>query len=316
MCAWYLVPLVTMQDLVHLDRTTEGYYKALNHVIEPMQLIWGPYGFGGSTPGPDDEMSFALGPPVVIAALIGLGGTRATKTAAVLFVVVCLIMTRWFAFLWVEPSPLVKLQFSWRLLGMALLSSATAASACGIYPPRARRILVGVLIVLVVLFQPDRYARHPRIISYAEARRIVKETAATLKENDERYANTNEFDPRGSMSLAPRGSQSLITDAHGPLPYSTNGTEMRFSVSRDHGADIRIGQYHFPGWDATVDGHRLPSPERTPEGTIRVTLPPGPPAVVSIRYSGVRQDRWLLPLAVLTPVTVLLLSWRRAGRRA
>lgn len=316
MCAWYLVPLVAMQDLVHLDRTTVGYYKALNHVIEPMQLISGPYGHGGSAPGPDDEMSFALGLPVVIAALMGLtGGMRATKTAAVLFVVVCLIMTRWFEFLWVEPSPLVKLQFSWRLLGMALLSAATAASACGIYPRRARRILVGVLVVLIVLFQRDRYARHPRIISYAEAQRIVNETVATLTENDERYAGSNEFDPRGSQSLAPRGSQPLITDAHGPLPYSTNGTEMRFSVFRDQGADIRIAQYHFPGWAVTVDGDRPSSPERTPEGTIRVNLPPGPPAGVRVRYSGVPHDRWLLPLAALTPAAVLLLSWRRAGRR-
>lgn len=316
MCAWYLVPLISMQDLVHLDRTTEGYYKALNHVIEPMQLLSGPYGYGGSAPGPGDEMSFALGVAVVIAALIGLAGTRATRTAALLFVVVCLLMTRWFVFLWVEPSPLVKLQFSWRLLGLALLSAATAASACGLYRLRTRRTVVGVLIVLIVLFQPGRYARHPRIISNAEAQRIVKQTASTLTANDERFAGSNEFDPRGSRAMAPRGERSLISDVHGPLPYTAKGTELRFSVSRDQGADIRVAQYYFPGWEVTVDGHRLSSPEPTPEGTIRVNLPPGPPAAVSLRYSGAPHDRWLLSLAALTPAVVLLLSRRRPGRQA
>lgn len=317
MGAWYLVPLITMQDLVHIDRTTEGYYKAVNHVVEPMQLLSGPYGYGGSAPGPADEMSFALGWPVIAAALVGFAArTRATMTAAMLVVVTCLVMTRWFEFLWVEPSPLVKLQFSWRLLGLALLAAATAASACGRYQRKTRRILVGVFIVLIVLFQRDRYAKHPRVISYGEAQRIVKDTVATLNENDERFAGSNEFDPRGSLTMAPRRGQAVISDAHGPLPYSTKGTEMRFSLSRDQGADIRIAQYHFPGWDVTVDGRRLPSPERTPEGTIRVSLPPGPPADVSIRYSGVPLDRWLLPLAALTPCAVLLLSWRRVRRPA
>lgn len=312
MCAWYLVPLAMMQHLVHLERTTQGYYQAINHIIEPMQLFSGPYGYGGSTAGPGDEMSFALGLPVFVAALLGLrGGSYATKVAAVLFIVTCLIITRWFEFLWIEPSPLVRLQFSWRLLGMAILAAAAAASAAGRYQLITRRILIGTLLVLIVLFQRDRYASHPRVISYGEAQVIVRSTVATLTTIDERFAGSNEFDPRTAGNVSPLGGQSVVTDAHGPVPYRTDGTHLQFQVSREKGADVRVAQFHFPGWIVTVDGSELPEPQRLRDGTIGVQLPAGAPAEVSVRYAGVPYDRWLLPLAAVTPVVVLLLSWRR-----
>lgn len=311
MCAWYLVPLATMQNLVHLDRTTVGYYKAVNHVIEPMQVLWGPYGYGGSAPGPADEMSFALGLPVLLAALMAFGArTRATTVAAVIVIVTCLIMTRWFLFLWMDPSPLVRLQFSWRLVGMALLAAATAAASCGLYSPRLRRLLVPVFVFLIAVFQTDRYAAHPRIISYAEAQRIVKETVATLSDTDERFAGSNEFDPLDAKPIAPRGAQRLVSDAQGPVPYSSNGTEIRFSVQRDRGASLRIQQYQFPGWELSVAGAVSPT-QTTPEGLIGITLPPGPPAEVLVRFRGVPHERALLWLAALTPLAALVVSWRR-----
>ena len=311
MCAWYLVPLATMQDLVHLNRTTEGYYKSTNHIVEPMQLIRGPYGYGGSAPGPGDEMSFALGVPVFVAAFLGFRGRRASKTAAALFGITCLIVTTWFTFLWTDPSPLVRLQFSWRLLGMATLAAAAAASAAGAYSAHLRWKVVAVLIGLIALFQPSRYAAHPRIISFGEAHAIVRETAATLTTVDERFAGSNEFDPRGIMGMAPLGTRSVVTDAHGPVPYRKSGSRFDFQVSRAQGAEIRVAQYYFPGWVATVDGVELPEVKRLPEGLIGVSLPAGPPAQVSIRYAGVALDKWLVPLAAVTPLAVLLISWRR-----
>ena len=94
-------------------------------------------------------------------------------------------------------------------------------------------------------------------------------------------------------------------------PHSTQGSETRFSVIRDRGAEVRIHQYQFPGWEQSIDGVRSLSTTATPEGTLLVRLPPGPPAEVVVRYGGVPLDRTLLPVAAATPIVVLLLSWRR-----
>jgi hypothetical protein len=259
-------------------------------------------------------MSFAIGLPVIVYVLLAFSApARATRAAAALFVVTCLVMTRWFGFLWDEPSPLVKLQFSWRLLGLATLAAAAAVSVCGTFDPQRRRTMIAAFVVLVLLFHADRFGRHPRIISYQDAQRIVDETARTMTAIDERFAGTNEFDPRGSADMPPRGSQSLVSDQNGPMPHSTHGSETRFSVNRDRGAEIRIDQYQFPGWEQTIDGVRSPSANATPQGTILVRLPPGPPADVVVRYGGVPLDRQLLPVAVATPLVVWLLSGRRRG---
>jgi hypothetical protein len=322
MCAWSVLPLVTLDQFVQLDNASMGYYKAQNHVVSLWQLVSGPWGYGGSNIGNDDEMSFVVGWPLLIAAVLGARAARRPPywMALLLTIAGSLLMSRTFTFLWTETSLLHQLQFPGRLVGLVTMAAAVAAGGCAAIAPPRRRWVFAVLLVTSLFVQYVRHYPHFNLKTYAEAQKTVDETVASLTTIDERYAGMNEFAPVGSGSLPPRANTPvvpMVMVGGAAVPSRVSGNTIRFATDRANGADVRIAQFNFPGWEASVDGARLDREDgdRHVDGTVRIQLPPGPPANVVVRYAGPKQDRWLLGLAAATPFVIFLWSFLNARRR-
>ena len=119
----------------------QGTYDYARHFVYPSQLWSTFWGFGYSVPGPDDGMSFQLGLPQWIAAVIGgaaaLGAAhlslRTRRAEAIFLLIVCagaiFAMTPAARPLW-DAFPLAaSVQFPWRLLTLTTIAAALLAGA-------------------------------------------------------------------------------------------------------------------------------------------------------------------------------------------
>jgi hypothetical protein len=166
--AVFLLPAMTENRFVRVDQWYGGRYAWGGDFVEFFQLFSPRWGFGASTPGPDDGVSFQLGVVPAVLSLfalvplfrkqarmrLGRPAVRLIAFFAVLTAAVILLMLGISAPLW-QILPLVRLaQFPWRLLAPAVVSMAflCGAAAKGIRsetrfvdPPTL--ILVALLIL-------------------------------------------------------------------------------------------------------------------------------------------------------------------------
>ena len=67
----YWWPVFALQDLVNIDAAKQGYFITENHVVYFSQFFSRAWSFGFSVPGTDDSMSFQLGLPHFLFAMVG-----------------------------------------------------------------------------------------------------------------------------------------------------------------------------------------------------------------------------------------------------
>src|SRR6188768_4111517 len=126
--AYIWLPSLLEKKFVHIDRMVAGYYDYSNHWVLPQQFFWKAWGYGGSIPGPGDDMSFSLGWNHLVVAAISIalvfyrGEIASRRYQAFLGCVVialCVLMTSASSFIWKIAPMLHFVQFPWRLLGPA-----------------------------------------------------------------------------------------------------------------------------------------------------------------------------------------------------
>ena len=123
--AYFWLPALVEKRYVHTERLRGGYMYWGNHLVWPHQLLWSPWGYGISVPGPNDGMSFALGPIHLALAVLGLiivlrSRNRKLRAYAIAFGVAAILAawlsTTWASAVWENVAILQYLEFPWRTL--------------------------------------------------------------------------------------------------------------------------------------------------------------------------------------------------------
>lgn len=143
MSIYFLVPAVFELSSTHATSTAVDTVYA-EHFVCPRQLWNSPLGFGGSTPGCMDGMSFQIGKVLLIMGMLGLGIFLAKtfkKDRSIRFanryqlflggiVVISLFLTvKYSMSVWTALEPVLELfQFPWRFLGIATFGLAFFAA--------------------------------------------------------------------------------------------------------------------------------------------------------------------------------------------
>jgi len=129
---FWLPLLVRIKDIVVLSQAQRTNFA--DHFVFLKQLWFSPWGFGGSAPGREDGMSFALGKINILLFAIGLLGLFLKKEKVKeKFVILMVGLFSLFlslsasAFLWRRLPFLSIVQFPWRFLGYFSLVMALGA---------------------------------------------------------------------------------------------------------------------------------------------------------------------------------------------
>ncbi len=339
-CIFFVPMLLERGGVAQWQWVKESYSYRL-HFVYPGQFLLPGWDYGYSVAGPNDGMSFQVGIPIFLLAVLGsvagvvvrqrrTGRGADRRFMAIFLIAVTLVtlflMTPAAQVIW-DVLPLVELiQFPWRLLAVVVFTLAMLAgfgawalnrAAPGRGPQAANPFAYVIGLVLIVSSLP--FAQ-PQIVP--------------LRAQDESPLAVLDFemafpDMRGMTAWAERPpadadspliaqylagqplQKAAIAAGSGEIVGQSSGALAARALVRAEGpVTLRFYTYYFPGWRATVDGRPVAIRADGPNGLIGVDVPAGQHEVeVTFGLTPARiAGRVLAALGVL--LCVLLLAWR------
>jgi hypothetical protein len=332
LAAFFWLPALAERRFVHLSRLLEGYLDYRHHFVYPQQFFHSPWGYGLSLAGTEDGMSFALGPVhllLTIAALLLLRRVRRTHPrgglvvsfSLLLLLLAAFLASRGAMFLW-EWLPLLHyLEFPWRLLSLAAVSTALL---CGfpflLLPPERRRLahslMMSLLAALFLFGFPQ--ARPESFLDVAEAdyspQAIARQGLAVTTARE--YEPIWVHEPPPAPAAAP---VSLLEGQGRLLSARVSPTQVVLQAEIAEKARLQVNLFYFPGWTLYIDGMDVPISYDNPHGLIQFSLAPGEHQV-QVRFQDTPVRLWSTWLSLGAVVLLLLTLWlgkvRRGGRSA
>ena len=269
------------------------------HFVCPQQLWNSPWGFGGSTAGCLDGLSFKLGKLHILAAIASFGAVaylwlKAHKKLALvilisyfLFFISLFMTTDYSKILWDNFPPLWYLQFPWRFLEFATLFAALiAGSILALVKNIPLKILVTITLISAIL--------------YIEAKNFVPQTHLFTDTDDQ---ETYDEQIKGvisstSFEYLPKEVATRVTDLgtvwvdidrskipprkYQVLSGNLQSTEEIFLPHRfkltgqfTNETTIQINVANFPGWEVWLDGSEARIKDNNAHKLITTKVPPG-----------------------------------------
>lgn len=232
--------------------------------------------------------------------------------------------------LWIwEHVPLLPfVQFPWRFVGRAALPLALLAGAFAHYVLRftayVSRVAYCVIIAAIVLaafpatYPPTGYCPAKLYPTIADVHRFERESGMVGVDPvgayfprwvqkrpkgsplEKQYAGEDAV-PRFDSTALPEGATVLEAD-YGP-------NRARVVVESPRAFQARYLSFHFPGWEAHVDGDRAPITPSDPEGLITFDVPAGRHEL-TVRFGETPLRRAVDIVSALCLVAILLHTLR------
>lgn len=256
--AFYLFPIIAESGLITINSTTQGYYGYQLHWATLNQLLISRFwGFGGSTWGPNDGLSFAVGQvvwiPMVLLGIVLLAKRFRSEVFKPYLVfgalsLLALFLTHGKSELVWKLIPLLPfVQFPWRFLAIAVVFGSLVV---GLWAKILPKIVVVLFIVLVIIqgigqFRPDIW-------------KVVTDNQffSGSSWDEQRSSALTDFWPKSAKFIPDRFASPYPTVLYGSVQTSALtkiGPTAKFDadVTSDI-AKIRLPIIYFPGWSAPV----------------------------------------------------------------
>jgi hypothetical protein len=319
--AFFWLPALAERRFVHLSRLLEGYLDYRHHFVYPQQFFHSPWGYGLSLAGPQDGMSFALGPVHLLLAFASLfllwriRRTRPRRGLAISFSLLLLLLATFLAsrgamLLWERLPLLHYLEFPWRLLSLAAVSTALLCGFPFLLLPPGRRRLANLLMLLLLaalfLFGFPK-ARPETFLNVDEA----DYNPQAIASQGLAVTTAREYEPIWVQErpLAPAEAPvSLLAGQGRLLSTRVSPTQVVLQADIIEQARLQVNLFYFPGWTLTVDGVQVPIDYHNPQGLIQFSLPPGEHQV-QVLFLDTPVRRWSTRLSVGAVLLLLLTLW-------
>lgn len=268
--SFYIIPAFLEMDYTNVRSQVGGGADFRDHFVCISQLWESQWGYGGSTSGCLDGLSFKLGKIHILALLVSGGliifklfrkridfTLKVVLVALFLFVISILMLLPVSGFVYQALSYLEYIQYPWRFLNFAGLFLGFIAGY-SFYVIRnqsfiRQRILLVTVIFIIVffnfnLFKPQSFNDHDA--AYYNNEGYIKYSVSKI--SDEYMPE--DFDKPDSPAEIPSERFSLI-DAPGfirPLEDEVNRKSAFYSLDRS--GKVHANLAYFPAWKAYVNG--------------------------------------------------------------
>lgn len=306
--SFYTLPALLEKDFTRMEATiVSEYFDYAIHFVSVRQLFTLNWGYGGSTWGPFDDMSFYLGTGqlgifvfglfVFVKKVLKLHKNQSTyKTTvqkiirtpslmtailfSVFFAIAACMTTTYSKFIWDQFSFLAYVQFPWRWLSVASLFLAVCGSAL-VFATENRMIriisaVVGVVLIIVSslpIFQPEKFISGYDAWYYSDTNRISTHMSAVLPDFIPIQVSNEVF-----VKPVTDGKVLLCElDQSCPFEYTvhTNVTHIKIiKVKLERPEAITFATADFPGWQTSLDT-KIVEKSVSDQGLIQLTVPEG-----------------------------------------
>lgn len=321
LAAFFFLPVVLEQKFVHVDSMIVGYFNYMAHFVDINQLFFSSFwGYGGSTWGPEDGMSFAIGHLQWIAAAIaGIFSLQYLKkdTKKFLMILMFIILGLGYAFLthsrsisiWGHLSLLQYSQFPWRLVALIVFYFSLAGGFLATLKlPRnfGRVIFIVALFDIVIWNMPFfRVERHQKI-TLAEklsGRQWELQVTGGIFDYLPRSAPKPPGDPAFTQPIYLFGQGGVLNYRSGSN-WQTFDADVSSPVAK-----IMLPFYTYPGLVVKVNNQKVNTDIDPDLGRVIVNLPTGQSHVYAkIGYTPIRL---ISDLVSLITFIIFLKLWQQ-----
>jgi len=294
-CLWSIVYVLLLSAFFWIPALIEKKFTIVDemllqnladfriHFVYPQQLWNWTWGFGGSTEGLLDGISFKIGKLHVLAALaaFALGILHLMKNKRLsnlsiinyhlpllffaLFVFSAFMTVSYSKFIWEIIKPLAYLQFPWRFLTFTALFSSILAGAFIYYlKVPILRLTFGSILIFILLFS------NLKLFKPQQYRTNLTDSEATSSEtiNWDISKTSFEYIPKGvelyqderginmvTISKNDIPKQKLeLTSGEASLPIIKNSpSAVTFNTEAQKDSVIQANIFNFPGWQVLID---------------------------------------------------------------
>ncbi|HZY60757.1 MAG TPA: hypothetical protein VFE56_13410 [Candidatus Binataceae bacterium] len=308
--AVFWLPALAEKDYVKTDLLRRDFLNWTNHIISPFQLLWSPWGFGYSVPGPNDGMSFALGIGHLLLAIAGAAivlrhANRHRRSDAAVFAAVALagawLATEWSAPVWAHVRTLQYMAYPWRTLFLpALMMPLLALYAFERMGARAAVLALLVLVLINIAHtEPKGYLSFDDEYFYPESIAQKGINSTTREEYEPRWVQER---PAYSPLLL-WGEDSAVT----VKPHRL--TAQSFEVASTKPARMYDAVFYYPGWTVKVDQREVAISPQPVTGLLTFEVPAGTHEVtLELRPTYVRSAARNVSLGAATIVMLMLIA--------
>lgn len=279
LAAFFILPAYFEKELVQIDNLTRLDLDFRAHFVTIGQLFLNnSWGYGASTPGIEDSISFQIGYPywwVVLASIF----TVVRKKHGLYFIVLAVFLFSVFmthirsAFVW-EQIPILRFtQFPWRFLALSVFSASiiVAIFIQNFGKSLQRYLAVGLIAITVLLnwnfFKPEHF--YPDVFDLQKLSGKLWETqqrAAILDYLPQSAVQPREGAPYGAIL---RSGEADFED------FKLNSNSFEFKTKVSTPSDIEAPVFDFPIWQVKVNNQPFPHSRQNYLGRISVHLKPG-----------------------------------------
>lgn len=277
------------------------------HFIQPIQLWFSPWGYGGSGAGLADGMSFQLGKIHILLALcsflifsLALIMRRISQLTVLRYGSYCALLlislfltTDYSRLIWAAVPQLQYLQFPWRMLSFTGVFIAVVGAYSvellfdGVLAKMhvALRLTIALTIIIAVVLQYGKYFK-PHSYQHANDERLTSMKEITWNVSKSSF----EFSPLGvPLTKSPYNTSTF---AIGELSVPTklfltqnknvvvrvmknNFNRKSFQIASPEESMFQLNTFYFPGWIAMLDGSPIEINDMNRYKLIRVQIPAG-----------------------------------------
>jgi uncharacterized membrane protein len=309
--AFFWLPSMVERKYTLIDNIlTKELANYKDHFVYPSQLWYSPWGYGGSTPGTADGMTFQLGKlPIIFVVLSLFFGLlyflKRKKLDATLKIYVFILfslfisifmMTEYSSFIWDRISFLWYIQFPWRFLTFTNLFVAVSSAFSILFvmdflktfDKKKSSLITGVIAVIFVVFTIFKYSQYfkpQRMIATNDRERT------SFKEIAWRISGTSyEFVPSsvrtkktklGTTTLAINENEltekkyQIVTGKAEVKITKDTFAKKEFKIIAGTNIVFQLNTYNFPGWQAVLDGKEIKIDDKNDLTLINVSVPKG-----------------------------------------
>ncbi|HBC73090.1 MAG: hypothetical protein UX91_C0007G0005 [Candidatus Amesbacteria bacterium GW2011_GWB1_47_19] len=321
--SYYWFPIIVESKYVHIrDFTQEIAFPTLQELIFP------PYRFGLLFQGHNGEivlpigyagwMVFGIGLIVVIKKNLVQKYHPQTTYWLIAFTITLFMLTKYSSFLW-NVLPLIgKFQFSWRLLSIMALITATLAGIIFDSTKSSKNkylLLISTLTIAVLstILNWGNRSSNPKIISDAQLEQVLPiqsridysgfpQAVPIWVNSEDRWGDLNVPTPINILS--------------GKADYSTifrNSTLHEYNLNAQTPILVQENTYYYPGWKLWVDNNisSIKYTDTTDPGVMEFDINPGYHSI-RLKFTNTPDRTISLVISIVTGTLVLIVLFKQS----
>jgi hypothetical protein len=276
--SFFILPAFFEKNLTTVDTMTQGYFNYIIHFATINQLFISRFwGYGASLWGPVDDLSFQIGHPLWIVAILAIIHLLKNKSAKHFHLLVSVFGVGLLSiflthnrstFIWQLLPFLAYYQFPWRFLGLSVFCLSLVSGAV------TKNYYLVILLVSLTIFLNIGYFKED--IWYPSLTDNDRLTTAEI------YRQSG----AGVKDYWPKNSTEFPTQMADPLPIVVSGevTDQKFiknskqangTITNSSDTTINLPITYFPNWVLTIDGHNSNYTVDKKYGQIQLFFPAG-----------------------------------------